>query len=143
MDGNVNYTVYIDEAGDLGIKRGTKWFIISAVIVPISEEPSIRSTLSAIKTKFNIKDIHSSFYMRLMVEDTPGVLAQVGLILANNGISVSSALQRESSIECNGCVPLVFMTHDVIGSQIINAVKEIDSQPFIKEKTVIIRVEGN
>ena len=91
----------------------------------------------------NIKDIHSSFYMRLMVEDTPGVLAQVGLILANNGISVSSALQRESSIECNGCVPLVFMTHDVIGSQIINAVKEIDSQPFIKEKTVIIRVEGN
>ena len=58
MDGNVNYTVYIDEAGDLGIKRGTKWFIISAVIVPISEEPSIRSTLSAIKTKFNIKDIH-------------------------------------------------------------------------------------
>ena len=91
----------------------------------------------------NIKDIHSSFYMRLMVEDTPGVLAQVGLILANNGISVSSALQRESSIECNGCVPLVFMTHDVIGSQIINAVKEIDSQPFVKEKTVIIRVEGN
>lgn len=91
----------------------------------------------------NIKDIHSSFYMRLMVEDTPGVLAQVGLILANNGISVSSALQRESSIECDGCVPLVFMTHDVIGSQIINAVKEIDSQPFIKEKTVIIRVEGN
>ena len=78
-----------------------------------------------------------------IVEDTPGVLAQVGLILANNGISVSSALQRESSIECNGCVPLVFMTHDVIGSQIINAVKEIDSQPFVKEKTVIIRVEGN
>lgn len=91
----------------------------------------------------DIKDIHSSFYMRLMVEDTPGVLAQVGLILANNGISVSSALQRESSIECSGCVPLVFMTHEVVGSQIINAVKEIDAKPFIKEKTVIIRVEGN
>ena len=91
----------------------------------------------------NIKDIHSSFYMRLMVEDTPGVLAQVGLILANNGISVSSALQRESSVECSGCVPLVFMTHEVVGSQIINAVKEIDAKPFIKEKTVIIRVEGN
>ena len=91
----------------------------------------------------DIKDIHSSFYMRLRVEDTPGVLAQVGLILANNGISVSSALQRESSVECSGCVPLVFMTHEVVGSQIINAVKEIDAKPFIKEKTVIIRVEGN
>lgn len=91
----------------------------------------------------NIKDIHSAFYMRLMVEDMPGVLAQVGLILANNGISVSSALQRESTAESAGCVPLVFMTHEVIGSSIINAVKEIDSKPFVKEKTVIIRVEGN
>ena len=91
----------------------------------------------------DIKDIYSAFYMRLMVEDTPGVLAQVGLILANNGISVSSALQRESGVDCKGCVPLVFMTHEVIGSSIINAVKEIDAQPFVKEKTVIIRVEGN
>ncbi len=91
----------------------------------------------------DIKDIHSAFYMRLMVEDTPGVLAQVGLILANNGISVSSALQREAGVDCKGCVPLVFMTHEVIGSSIINAVKEIDSKSFVKEKTVIIRVEGN
>ncbi len=91
----------------------------------------------------DIKDICSAFYMRLMVEDTPGVLAQVGLILANNGISVSSALQREAGVDCEGCVPLVFMTHEVIGSSIINAVKEIDSKSFVKEKTVIIRVEGN
>lgn len=90
----------------------------------------------------DIKDINSSFYMRLMVEDTPGVLAQVGLILAKNNISVSSALQREKS-NTHGCVPLVFMTHEVIGRDIINAVKEIDSQSFVKEKTVVIRVEGN
>ncbi len=91
----------------------------------------------------DIKDIYSAFYMRLMVEDMPGVLAQVGLILANNGISVSSALQREADVDCKGCVPLVFMTHEVIGSSIINAVKEIDAKSFVKEKTVIIRVEGN
>lgn len=91
----------------------------------------------------NIKDIYSAFYMRLMVEDTPGVLAQVGLILANNGISVSSALQREKSEEFNSSVPLVFMTHEVIGNSIINAVSEIDKQPFVKEKTVVIRVEGS
>ncbi len=35
------------------------------------------------------------------------------------------------------------MTHEVIGSSIINAVKEIDAKSFVKEKTVIIRVEGN
>lgn len=26
-------TVYIDEAGDLGYQRGTRWFVLSAVIV--------------------------------------------------------------------------------------------------------------
>ncbi len=91
----------------------------------------------------SIKDIHSAFYMRLMVEDTPGVLAKVGLILAKNGISVSSALQREATSSQENCVPLVFMTHEVIGNSIINAVEEIDMQPFVKEKTVVIRVEGN
>ena len=31
-------TVYIDEAGDLGIGRGTQWFVITAVIVPKESE---------------------------------------------------------------------------------------------------------
>lgn len=28
-----DYTVYIDEAGDLGIGRGTRWFVLTAVVV--------------------------------------------------------------------------------------------------------------
>ena len=52
------YTVYIDEAGDLGIQRGTKWFVITAVIVHTSEEQSIRSAIAHIKTKLNLKEIH-------------------------------------------------------------------------------------
>ncbi len=35
-------TVYIDEAGDLGINRGTQWFILSALVVNKSDEFSIR-----------------------------------------------------------------------------------------------------
>lgn len=53
-----NYTVYIDEAGDLGINRGTKWFVISAVVVKKADEKSIRKTMNAIKTRLNIKEIH-------------------------------------------------------------------------------------
>lgn len=51
-------TVYIDEAGDLGINRGTKWFVLSAVIVQKSAEPTIRTSMNQIKTKLNIKEIH-------------------------------------------------------------------------------------
>ena len=62
------YTAYIDEAGDLGINRGTRWFVLSAVIVKKSVEPSIRATLAEIKTKLNVQQIHlrkiPDFYKR-------------------------------------------------------------------------------
>ena len=51
-------TVYIDEAGDLGINRGTRWFVLSAVIVEKDVESSIRAKMNQIKTKLNIKEIH-------------------------------------------------------------------------------------
>ena len=51
-------TVYIDEAGDLGINRGTKWFVLTAVIVEKKDEPEIRTRMAAIKTKLNIHEIH-------------------------------------------------------------------------------------
>lgn len=53
-----DYTVYIDEAGDLGINRGTQWFVMSAVIVAKECEPSIRSRLSAIKARLNVQQVH-------------------------------------------------------------------------------------
>lgn len=58
MDNPIPCTVYIDEAGDLGANRGTKWFVLTGVIVDKSEESKIRATLDGIKTKFNYKTIH-------------------------------------------------------------------------------------
>ena len=58
MDKAINSTVYIDEAGDLGINRGTQWFVLSAVIVDKSDEPSIRAKLTQIKTKLNVNEVH-------------------------------------------------------------------------------------
>lgn len=52
------HTVYIDESGDLGVKRGTQWFVLSAVIVPKDEEKNIRSIINNIKKTLNVKEIH-------------------------------------------------------------------------------------
>lgn len=51
-------TIYIDEAGDLGINRGTRWFVLSAAIVKKNAEPTIRANMDQIKTKLNVKEIH-------------------------------------------------------------------------------------
>ena len=50
--------IYIDEAGDLGANRGTQWFVLTAVIVNVEDEPQIRKKLKAIKTMFNWQTIH-------------------------------------------------------------------------------------
>lgn len=51
-------TVYIDEAGDLGFGCGTKWFVLTAVIVDKKKEPEIRKKMSQIKTTLNVNEIH-------------------------------------------------------------------------------------
>lgn len=52
------YTVYIDESGDLGIKRGLRWFVMTATIVKKTDEPVIRKTLNSLRNEYNIRQIH-------------------------------------------------------------------------------------
>lgn len=52
------YNIYIDESGDLGINKGTRWFAISAVIVKKEDEKIIRDKLNDIKKKLNMNLIH-------------------------------------------------------------------------------------
>lgn len=55
---NEKCSVYIDEAGDLGIGRGTQWFVLTAVIVNDDNEPQIRDIMRTIKKKLNLDIIH-------------------------------------------------------------------------------------
>ncbi len=51
-------TVYIDEAGDLGIGRGTQWFVLTAVIINKNVEAHARSVLKTVKKDLNLDNIH-------------------------------------------------------------------------------------
>lgn len=55
---STNCTVYIDEAGDLGINRGTQWFVLTAVIINKDAESHMRSVLKAVKKDLNLDNIH-------------------------------------------------------------------------------------
>ena len=58
MDNKTECNVYIDESGDLGASKGTRWFVISAVIVDKDEEKNIRAIMQKIKNTLNINSIH-------------------------------------------------------------------------------------
>lgn len=51
-------TLYIDEAGDLGMGKGSDWFILSGAIVNKEDEQEIRDTIKNIRVKLNINEIH-------------------------------------------------------------------------------------
>jgi homoserine dehydrogenase len=71
--------------------------------------------------------VRSRFYLRVLVEDRPGVLAEIARILADHQISISSVIQHEALEEHEGdTVPLVIMTHTALTGDFRSAVAGID-----------------
>ncbi len=91
---------------------------------------------SRVKT---MAEIVSRYYLRLMVVDRPGVLADVARVLANRQIGISSVIQPEA--QAGEITPLVLMLHDAPESQLLGAVKEIGAIGAVKAPPVHLRVE--
>jgi homoserine dehydrogenase len=77
----------------------------------------------------------AKFYLRVMVKDSPGVLAQVTTVLGNHNISIASVLQHEP-LETDGIVPLVIMTHETSEGDAARACEDIDKLPPVRAETV-------
>lgn len=87
-----------------------------------------------------ITAIVSSFYLRLQVEDRPGVLAQVAGILGNHEIGISSVIQPEAP-EGIDSVPLVLMVHLAPEGRMRRALLEIEALDCVKAPPVMMHVE--
>ena len=72
--------------------------------------------------------VRSRFYLRVLVEDRPGVLADVARVLADHQISIASLIQHEALEEHEGeVVPMVIMTHYAETGSFRGAVAKIDA----------------
>ncbi len=80
-----------------------------------------------------------AYYMRLMVQDRPGVIAAVSSILANERISLESMLQRGRSQ--SGEVPVVLTTHETEEAAMQRAVARIAKLGAVAEAPCLIRIE--
>jgi homoserine dehydrogenase len=81
--------------------------------------------------------VRSRFYLRLMVEDSPGVLAEVARILAQRHISISSVIQHEAIDDHERTmVPLVLMTHATQTVDLGETMAEIDRHGFVSPPSV-------
>jgi homoserine dehydrogenase len=87
-----------------------------------------------------MEEIRSLYYLRFMVLDRPGVLAQIAGELGHCGISISSMLQKGR--RAGQTVPIVIKTHTAQERAVQTALREINRMGFMSEPATLIRVEG-
>ena len=85
-------------------------------------------------------EIQSQYYLRCMVKDEPSVLSTISGILGEQGISISSVLQKGR--KQGQPVPLVILTHRSSERGIQSALQNMNGLPIISEPTTLIRMEG-
>jgi homoserine dehydrogenase len=79
------------------------------------------------------------YYIRLMVRDQPGVIADVSAALRDERVSLESMLQRGRSE--TKAVPVVLTTHETVEAAMLRAIERIGSLESVIEPPCMIRIE--
>ncbi len=82
----------------------------------------------------------SQFYLRLMVVDRPGVMAQIANLLGQSDVGILSMIQREA--DESESAPVVLMLHDAEFGIVQKAVAQIAALECVCEAPVLMRVEN-
>ena len=94
-----------------------------------------------------IEEVETAYYLRMSVEDKPGVLSQVAAIMSDAGISIEALIQKppkEGAEPVNGrlLVPLILMTNRAVEKQLLAATSKVEALSAIEGSVTHIRVES-
>ncbi|MEG2539344.1 MAG: homoserine dehydrogenase [Clostridium sp.] len=134
-----NLMFYGRGAGDLPTASAVVGDVISVINTlgsPSYEEKIINNMTSS--TILPIGDLETEYYVRLTVEDKPGVLGNITSILGDKNVSLSTVIQKGTK---NSSVSLVFMTHKTSESNLQSAFDTIVKLDEVKGIENIIRIE--
>ena len=96
----------------------------------LSEEPIL-----------DITQVETGFYLRLQVQDHPGVLAEITGVLGGHGISIESLVQ-ERQTEAHDSIPVIILTGCVQEQKMDAALAEIQGLSSVHQPAVKVRVES-
>ncbi|MFB0935550.1 MAG: homoserine dehydrogenase [Propionivibrio sp.] len=88
-----------------------------------------------------ISEVITSYYLRMRVEDKPGVLADITRILAEHQISIDAMIQREPD-EGEEQADIIMLTHQTREKNIEDAIARIEKLTVIKGGITRLRLEG-
>ena len=84
----------------------------------------------------------SKYYLRLTVEDRPGVLARIATVLGEAKISIASFIQYEVEDAPEGTAELVFTTHRASEGALTVAIREIERMDVVLEIGNVLPMAG-
>jgi homoserine dehydrogenase len=82
----------------------------------------------------------TSYYLRLRVQDKPGVLADITRILADEQISIDAVIQKEPG-EGEDQTDLILLTHQTREKRINAAIAKMEGLPVVAGKVTRLRLE--
>jgi homoserine dehydrogenase len=85
-------------------------------------------------------DVITSYYLRLRVQDKPGVLADITRILADEHISIGAVIQKEPG-EGEAQADLIMLTHQTREKSINAAIVKIEKLGVVAGKVTKLRME--
>jgi homoserine dehydrogenase len=87
-----------------------------------------------------IGEVETGYYLRMRVQDRPGVLADITRILADREISIDAMIQKEPP-EGEEQTDIILLTHRTIEKRVVDAIAKIEALPTVDGKVVRIRME--
>ncbi len=88
----------------------------------------------------DMSELEIRYYLRLLVEDRPGVLESITHIVAQGDISIASVIQKELDLQ-GGTVPLIIVTHEARERSMRQAVAAMNELDGVHEEVTVIRME--
>ncbi len=83
----------------------------------------------------------SQYYVRMTVDDRPGMLGSISSTLGKYSIGIESMMQNTESRLPDGTVPLVFIFYEISREQLDRALAEIVDNKFAKSIDSVIKVQ--
>lgn len=83
----------------------------------------------------------NQYYVRLSVDDMPGILGNISSTLGRYGIGIESMMQSTQSKNADESVPLVFIFYETNREVLDEAMEELKNRAFVKSVDSVIRVE--
>ena len=98
----------------------------------------IRCTCYEQKKLCPLEETQSAYYVRLLVDDQPGVLGRIATAFGDQGVSLNSVIQTR---KVENRAEIVAVTHRVMHRKIQQAVQELEALPVVTRIQNMIRVE--